>query len=143
MFLTTHYLEEADQLSDRLAIIDHGRIIADGGIRLSVTDATQGMAAVFGLLAGCGVEIRAASFAQPSLHTSLFFRRKLLVAIAAGFGFTAHWGGLVLLLVLLAVLTAACSATSSALGMNLLPLSLGPAWLRVLGHLNPYQQAMV
>jgi ABC-2 type transport system ATP-binding protein len=28
--LTTHYLEEADQLSDRLVIIDHGRIIADG-----------------------------------------------------------------------------------------------------------------
>ena len=30
VFLTTHYLDEADQLSDRLAIIDHGRIIADG-----------------------------------------------------------------------------------------------------------------
>jgi ABC-2 type transport system ATP-binding protein len=28
--LTTHYLEEADQLSDRLVIIDHGRIIAEG-----------------------------------------------------------------------------------------------------------------
>jgi hypothetical protein len=27
---TTHYLEEADQRSDRLAIVDHGRIIADG-----------------------------------------------------------------------------------------------------------------
>ena len=63
--------------------------------------------------------------------------------------------------VLLALLTAACSATSSALGIKLkqigslaavvtgvqlpltllsgilLPLSLGPAWLRVLGHLNP------
>ncbi len=30
VFLTTHYLEEADQLSDRLAIIDHGTIIAEG-----------------------------------------------------------------------------------------------------------------
>jgi ABC-2 type transport system ATP-binding protein len=30
VFLTTHYLDEADQLSDRLAIIDHGRIIAAG-----------------------------------------------------------------------------------------------------------------
>ena len=30
VFLTTHYLDEADQLSDRLAIVDHGRIIADG-----------------------------------------------------------------------------------------------------------------
>ncbi|HEY5527293.1 MAG TPA: ATP-binding cassette domain-containing protein [Candidatus Anoxymicrobiaceae bacterium] len=30
IFLTTHYLEEADALSDRLAIMDHGRIVAEG-----------------------------------------------------------------------------------------------------------------
>ena len=30
VFLTTHYLDEADQLSDRLAIIDRGRVIAEG-----------------------------------------------------------------------------------------------------------------
>ena len=30
VFLTTHYLDEADQLSDRLAIIDQGRVIAEG-----------------------------------------------------------------------------------------------------------------
>jgi ABC-2 type transport system ATP-binding protein len=30
IFLTTHYLEEADRLCDRLAIIDHGQIIASG-----------------------------------------------------------------------------------------------------------------
>jgi len=30
VFLTTHYLEEADQLCDRIAIIDHGQIIATG-----------------------------------------------------------------------------------------------------------------
>ncbi len=30
IFLTTHYMEEADRLCDRLAIIDHGRIIALG-----------------------------------------------------------------------------------------------------------------
>ncbi|HEV8696407.1 MAG TPA: ATP-binding cassette domain-containing protein [Candidatus Limnocylindrales bacterium] len=30
VFLTTHYLEEADALADRLAIIDRGRIVADG-----------------------------------------------------------------------------------------------------------------
>jgi ABC-2 type transport system ATP-binding protein len=28
VFLTTHYMEEADQLSDRVAIIDQGRIVA-------------------------------------------------------------------------------------------------------------------
>ena len=30
VFLTTHYLEEADALCDRLAIIDHGVIVAEG-----------------------------------------------------------------------------------------------------------------
>jgi ABC-2 type transport system ATP-binding protein len=30
IFLTTHYLEEADALCDRLTIIDHGQIVAEG-----------------------------------------------------------------------------------------------------------------
>jgi ABC-2 type transport system ATP-binding protein len=30
VFLTTHYLEEADALCDRILIIDHGRIVAEG-----------------------------------------------------------------------------------------------------------------
>ena len=30
VLLTTQYLEEADQLADRIAVIDHGRMIADG-----------------------------------------------------------------------------------------------------------------
>ncbi|MFF0775158.1 ABC transporter ATP-binding protein [Nonomuraea wenchangensis] len=30
VFLTTHYLDEADALCDRLLIIDHGRIVAEG-----------------------------------------------------------------------------------------------------------------
>jgi ABC-2 type transport system permease protein len=90
----------------------------------------------------------------------------VVIFVASGFGFHDHWGGLALLLVLLALLTAACSATSSALGLILkqigslaavvtglqlpltllagilLPLSLGPAWLRVLGHLNPMYYAV-
>jgi ABC-2 type transport system ATP-binding protein len=30
VFLTTQYLEEADQLADRIALLDHGRIVAEG-----------------------------------------------------------------------------------------------------------------
>ena len=30
VFLTTHYMEEAERIADRIAIIDHGRIIAEG-----------------------------------------------------------------------------------------------------------------
>ena len=118
VFLTTHYLDEADQLCDRVAIVDHGRVIAlgspdelkqrysadsiavtpevgadvldavareladapfitgavveagpsgHGTIRLTATDATRAMAAVFGALVSRGVPTRAASVARPSL----------------------------------------------------------------------------
>ena len=30
MFLTTQYLEEADQLADRIAVLDHGKLVAQG-----------------------------------------------------------------------------------------------------------------
>src|ERR1044071_4920372 len=33
VLLTTHYLDEAEQLCDRIAIIDHGRIVASGAPR--------------------------------------------------------------------------------------------------------------
>jgi ABC-2 type transport system ATP-binding protein len=51
IFLTTQYLEEADQLADQIALLDHGRLIArgtpeqlkrmipGGHIRLRFTDA--------------------------------------------------------------------------------------------------------
>jgi len=118
IFLTTHYLDEADQLCDRVAIIDYGRVIAIGSpeelkqrysadtitvtaeaapdvldavaaelaavpaisravvesgaglgltIRLTVTDATRAMAAVFGALAALGIPTREASVARPTL----------------------------------------------------------------------------
>jgi ABC-2 type transport system ATP-binding protein len=30
VLLTTHYLDEADHLADRLAIVDHGRVVVEG-----------------------------------------------------------------------------------------------------------------
>jgi ABC-2 type transport system ATP-binding protein len=30
IFLTTQYLEEADRLADRIALLDHGRLVAEG-----------------------------------------------------------------------------------------------------------------
>jgi ABC-type multidrug transport system ATPase subunit len=30
LILTTHYMEEADRICDRLAIVDGGRIVAEG-----------------------------------------------------------------------------------------------------------------
>jgi ABC-2 type transport system ATP-binding protein len=33
VFLTTHYMDEAERVADRIAIIDHGRIVATGSAR--------------------------------------------------------------------------------------------------------------
>src|SRR5437868_12013608 len=33
VFLTTHYMDEADRVADRIAVIDHGRIVATGSSR--------------------------------------------------------------------------------------------------------------
>ena len=43
VLLTTHYMEEADQLCDRIAIVDHGRIVAlDSPARLKRSIARNG-----------------------------------------------------------------------------------------------------
>src|ERR1051325_3366210 len=37
VFLTTHYMDEADRVADRIAIIDHGKIVATGSSRRSAS----------------------------------------------------------------------------------------------------------
>ena len=38
MFLTTHYMDEADRLCDRIAIVDHGKLVAlDSPMKLKVS----------------------------------------------------------------------------------------------------------
>ena len=68
--LTTHYLDEADQLAERVIVIDHGRIIADdtparlkadhAGDRITVTFAHEGDArralAHLGVAAGAEID---------------------------------------------------------------------------------------
>ncbi|MBF6575468.1 ATP-binding cassette domain-containing protein [Nocardia farcinica] len=66
VFLTTQYLEEADQLADRIAVLNHGRIVAEGTaaelkrlvpgghIRLDFADATS-LRSAAGVLDGARV----------------------------------------------------------------------------------------
>ncbi|MEV4165946.1 ATP-binding cassette domain-containing protein [Nonomuraea dietziae] len=71
VLLTTQYLEEADQLADRISLIDHGRVIADGtadqlkakvgGDRIDVVVRTAGRlqaaAAVLARVSGGAVDV--------------------------------------------------------------------------------------
>ncbi len=65
IMLTTHYMEEADQLCDRVAIMDHGRILAldtpaalkrsidaDTIVRVHTDGSTQALAEALGRMAG-------------------------------------------------------------------------------------------
>ncbi|MFI6941300.1 ATP-binding cassette domain-containing protein [Streptomyces sp. NPDC050418] len=77
IFLTTQYLEEADQLADRIALLDHGKLIAEGTaeelkrlipgghVRLQFAEAAQ-LAAVSGLFGVARADEEALTLAIPS-----------------------------------------------------------------------------
>jgi len=53
VFLTTHYMEEAEKVSDTIAIIDHGKIIAQGtSIQLREQTKTESLEDAFLVLTG-------------------------------------------------------------------------------------------
>lgn len=47
VFMTTHYMEEAEQLCDALAVIDRGKIIASGSVEQVITSCGLGIAVTF------------------------------------------------------------------------------------------------
>ena len=77
VFLTTQYLEEADELADRIALLDHGRIVAEGTaselkrlvpgghVRLQFA-APEDLAAAAAALAGSSVDGEALALDVPS-----------------------------------------------------------------------------
>jgi ABC-2 type transport system ATP-binding protein len=64
VFLTTHYLEEADALCDRLMIMDHGEIVAEGTPR-SLKQQVAGDAIVVSLRNGDPDSRRATAVLEP------------------------------------------------------------------------------
>src|SRR5436190_322042 len=70
VFLTTHYLEEADALCDRLAIIDNGRIVAEGTSD-ELKDAVAGDVVTIGVN-GSGPRVLTLVEAQPYVREASY-----------------------------------------------------------------------
>jgi ABC-2 type transport system ATP-binding protein len=73
VFLTTHYLEEADVLCDRLMIMDHGQIVAEGTPR-TLKQQVAGDAIVISLRPDDGGGRRGAERAAPVLRAEPYVR---------------------------------------------------------------------
>ena len=74
VFLTTHYLEEADVLCDRLVIMDHGQVVAEGTPR-ALKQQVAGDAIVISLRADDhGAEEHGAERAVPVLRAEPYVR---------------------------------------------------------------------
>jgi ABC-2 type transport system ATP-binding protein len=80
VFLTTQYLEEADALADRIALLDHGRLVAQGtatdlkglvpGGHVRVDfDEVASLASVAAVVAGASVDEENLSLSVPSAGT--------------------------------------------------------------------------
>lgn len=64
IFLTTHYMEEADYLADRIAVIARGRIVAEGTAESLAQQVTKGSRIRFTLPEGTAVSEFPADMAQ-------------------------------------------------------------------------------
>lgn len=65
VFLTTHYMDEADRVADRIAVIDHGRIVAIGSsAELKAQTSTDSLEGAFLALTGTTIREEEASSAD-------------------------------------------------------------------------------
>jgi ABC-2 type transport system ATP-binding protein len=76
VFLTTHYMEEAERVADRIAIIDHGKIIAEGtAAELKSATASESLEQAFLNLTGSEIREEEVSSADHMRNMARMFRR--------------------------------------------------------------------
>jgi ABC-2 type transport system ATP-binding protein len=77
VFLTTHYMEEAERVAHRIAIMDHGRIVAQGSVaELKIQTGTESLEQAFLALTGTSIrEEESGSTIRMRNMAKLFGRR--------------------------------------------------------------------
>jgi ABC-2 type transport system ATP-binding protein len=69
VFLTTHYMDEADRVAQRIAIIDHGRIVAQGSpAELRQQTGKESLEEAFLALTGSSIRDEAANFGADQMR---------------------------------------------------------------------------
>jgi len=76
VFLTTHYMEEADRVAHRIAVIDHGRIVAMGTSReLKERTGKESLEEAFLALTGTSIRDESANSADQLRQMARMWRR--------------------------------------------------------------------
>jgi ABC-2 type transport system ATP-binding protein len=76
VFLTTHYMDEAERVADRIAVIDHGKIIAQGSPdELKIQTGTDSLEAAFLALTGSTIRDETADSADQMRQIAKMWRR--------------------------------------------------------------------
>lgn len=76
VFLTTHYMDEAERVADRIAVIDHGKIIAQGSPEeLKQQTATDSLEAAFLELTGSSIRDEKGSSADQMRQIAKMWRK--------------------------------------------------------------------
>jgi ABC-2 type transport system ATP-binding protein len=76
VFLTTHYMDEADRVAHRIAVIDHGRIVATGSPReLKEQTGQESLEEAFLALTGTAIREESAGAADQLRQVARMWRR--------------------------------------------------------------------
>jgi ABC-2 type transport system ATP-binding protein len=76
VFLTTHYMDEADRVADRIAVIDHGTIVAMGSSKeLKEQTGTDSLEQAFLALTGAAIRDESANAADQMRQFARAWRR--------------------------------------------------------------------
>jgi ABC-2 type transport system ATP-binding protein len=77
VFLTTHYMDEADRVAQRIAVIDHGRIVAQGSPQeLKQQTNSDSLEQAFLALTGSSIREESASEAEQFRQMARMWRRR-------------------------------------------------------------------